>query len=74
MELRVTHRSVGSEAYLLRRDNEVTLLYNRVVKEVSEVEVPARFVGRASWLEFDGDPEPIADEVHALLGQGGDTG
>jgi len=67
MDLIVTHRTPGSEAYLLRRDDEVTLLYNRSLKKVSEVEVPARFVGRASWFEFDGDPEPIIDEVRHLL-------
>lgn len=67
MDLVVTHRTPGSEAYLLRKDNAVTLLYNRSLKEVSEVEVPARFVGRTSWFEFDGDPDPIIDEVRGVL-------
>jgi len=68
----VTHRSLGSEAYLLRRD-DVTLLYDRFGGKVGEVEVPARFIGRATWLEFDGDPDPIVDEVQELLRQRDDT-
>jgi len=72
MDLVVTHRTPASEAYLLRKDNEVTLLYNRSLRDVSEVKVPARFVGRASWFEFDGDPEPIIDEVRGVLEQPGD--
>jgi hypothetical protein len=67
MGLVVTHRSPGSEAYLLRRDDGTVLFYDRFAKTVSEVRVPARFVGRASWLEFDGDRNPILEEVQALL-------
>lgn len=67
MDLVVTHRTPGSEAYLLRKDGGVTLLYNRSLKQIAEVDVPARFVGRASWFDFDGDPDPIVDEVRDLL-------
>jgi len=48
----------------------VTLLYNRVLEEVNEVEVPPLFVGRVSWLPLDGDPGPLIDEVRALLERG----
>jgi hypothetical protein len=74
MDLVVTHRTPGSEAYLLEKGGEVTLLYNRSLREVSEIEIPARFVGRTSWLNFDGDPDPIIDEVQGVLEQRGYTG
>lgn len=73
MDLAVTHRSQGSEAYLLLQD-ETVLLYDRYAKTVNEVKVPARFAGRASWLKFDGDPEPIISEVRDLLHQQGNAG
>jgi len=74
MDLVVTHRTPGSEAYLLRKDDVVTLLYNRPLKQITEIKAPARFVGRTSWLDFDGDPHPIIDEVRGALEQRGDTG
>jgi hypothetical protein len=68
MSLVITHRSLGSEAYLLERgDHMPLLLYDRFSKKVTEVDVPARFLGRANWIEFDGDPEPILQEVQDLL-------
>jgi hypothetical protein len=65
--LEVTHRSLGSESFLLRIDGRQTLIYDRFAKTIREVQVPARFVGRASWISFDGDPNPIVDEVLPLL-------
>jgi hypothetical protein len=73
MEIEVTHRTPGSEAYLLRRDDGAMLFYDRFAKEVDEVAQPARLVGRGSWLEFDGDPETILSEVRDLLKEPGEV-
>lgn len=68
--LDVTHRTPGGEAYLIRKEDGVCLLYDRHSHEVTELAQPGRLARRGSWLPFDGDPEPILEEVRRLLPEG----
>jgi hypothetical protein len=72
MELVVTHRTLGSEAYLLLRAGDgAVLLYDRRAREVDRIAEPGRLARRGTWVEFDGDGEAILDEVRVLLGASG---
>jgi len=64
--LTVTHRTHGSDAYLLRDDEGSIWLYDRAANELSKVPVPERLTSRGSWRPFDGDDEPILREVERL--------
>lgn len=65
--MRVTHRTPGSEAFLLEDGDGRILLLNHSTREVSIVEIPARLAGRGGWLAFDGDSVPILAEARAIL-------
>jgi hypothetical protein len=64
--LTVTHRTHGSDAYLLRDDEGRVWLYDRRAGEVSEVAVPERLARSGSWRAFDGDSEVIEQEAERL--------
>ncbi len=70
MTLRVTHRTHGSDAYLLSDDEGKAWLYSRRTREISEVLAPERLLVRGSWREFDGARDEIEREAEELIAQG----
>jgi hypothetical protein len=64
--LTVTHRTYGSDAYLLRDGEDRVWLYDRRAGEVSEVAVPERLGRSGSWRAFDGEAKVIEQEAERL--------
>jgi hypothetical protein len=64
--LRVTHRTHGSDAYLLQDDEGCVWLYDRRARDVSKVPTPELLTSRGSWRAFDGEAKVIEQEAERL--------
>lgn len=67
MTLIVAGRTRGFDAYLLVEPaGDRVWVYDRSAGIVSEIDAPARLIGRGAWTSFDGDREIVLREARAL--------
>jgi hypothetical protein len=67
MSLTPILRSVGSDAYVLRdEENNEILVYDRRARTIDVIPDPGVLAGRGTWLTFDGDSRTIVSEVEKI--------
>lgn len=66
---KVTHQTLGGEAYVLLRDDGAAFVFTRRRREIAPLHQLGQLEGRGDWIPFDGDAEAILGEAEATEAQ-----